>query len=171
MSWLNRLVALKMILAGGHAGAGELARFKTEAEAIARLQNPHIVQIYEVGEFGGLPFLSLEFCPGGSLEKKLSGNPLPPQEAAPLIETLARAVQAAHDAGIIHRDLKPANILLSVVSGPRSVARTPEQLTTDNGQLTIPKITDFGLAKRLHDDAGQTDSGMILGTPSYMAPE
>jgi WD40 repeat protein len=147
---LGRLVALKMVLVGGHAGPEELARFRTEAEAIARLQHPNIVQIYEVGEHDGLPFFSLEFCPGGSLDRELDGTPLRPREAAALAERLARAVDAAHAKGVVHRDLKPANVLLA-----------------ENG---IPKVTDFGLAKRL-DTAGQTASGAILGTPSYMAPE
>jgi hypothetical protein len=147
---LNRLVALKMILAGSHAGPEELARFRTEAEAVARLQHPNIVQIYEVGEHEGRPYFSLEFCPGGSLDKELAGTPLQPREAAALAERLTRAVAAAHKKGIVHRDLKPANVLLA-----------------ENG---VPKITDFGLAKRL-DGAGQTASGAILGTPSYMAPE
>ena len=146
----DRVVALKMILAGGHAGAAELARFRTEAEAIARLQHPNIVQVYEVGEHEGGPFFSLEFCGGGSLKEKLSGTPLPARAAAQLIETLARAMQVAHDHQIIHRDLKPANVLL-----------------TEGG---TPKVTDFGLAKKL-DEAGQTHAGAILGTPSYMAPE
>jgi tRNA A-37 threonylcarbamoyl transferase component Bud32 len=147
---LGRTVALKMILAGAHAGETDLARFRTEAEAIARLQHPNIVQVYEVGEHGGLPYFSLEFCVGGSLENKLGGTPLPPREAAALVEVLARAMQAAHDKGIIHRDLKPANVLLA-----------------EDG---TPKITDFGLAKKL-DEAGQTASGAVMGTPSFMAPE
>jgi serine/threonine-protein kinase len=147
---LNRPVALKMILAGGHAGAADLARFQTEAEAIARLRHPNIVQVYEVGEHEGKPYFSLEFCGGGSLEKKLGSTPLPPKKAASLVETLARAMQAAHEEKVIHRDLKPANVLLA-----------------EDG---TPKITDFGLAKKL-DEAGQTRSGAILGTPSYMAPE
>jgi WD40 repeat protein/tRNA A-37 threonylcarbamoyl transferase component Bud32 len=147
---LNRLVALKMILTGSHAGAADLDRFQTEAEAIARLRHPNIVQIYEVGEHEGKPYFSLEFCGGGSLERKLDGTPLPPKEAAVLVETLARAMQAAHEQKVIHRDLKPANVLLA-----------------EDG---TPKITDFGLAKKL-DEAGQTQSGVIMGTPSYMAPE
>jgi hypothetical protein len=147
---LNRTVALKMILAGGHAGEADLARFQTEAEAIARLQHPNIVQVHEVGEHEGKPFFSLEFCAGGSLERKLAGTPLPPKEAASLVETLARAMQAAHEQHVIHRDLKPANVLLA-----------------EDG---TPKITDFGLAKKL-DEAGQTASGAVMGTPSYMAPE
>jgi serine/threonine protein kinase len=147
---LHRVVALKMILAGAHAGLEQLERFRTEAEAIARLQHPHIVQIHEVGEQAGLPFLSLEFCPDGSLEKKLQGTPLVPKEAAALVEKLAHAMHAAHGKGVIHRDLKPANVLLA-----------------EDG---APKITDFGLAKKL-GEAGQTASGAVLGTPSYMAPE
>jgi WD40 repeat protein len=148
---LNRVVALKMVLAGGHAGEADLARFRAEAEAIARLQHPHIVQIHEVGQTEGRPFFALEYCPGGNLEKRLGGTPLPPKEAARLVETLARAVDAAHRAGIVHRDLKPANVLL-----------------TSDSQ---PKVTDFGLAKKLDAGTGQTASGAVMGTPSYMAPE
>jgi serine/threonine-protein kinase len=148
---LNRTVALKMILSGGQAGAEELTRFRTEAEAAARLQHPNIVQVYEVGEHEGRPFFSLEFCPGGSLAQRLTGAPLGANEAASLAEQLALAVQSAHDAGVLHRDLKPANVLL-----------------TEDG---TPKVTDFGLAKRLDAGAGQTQSGAVLGTPSYMAPE
>jgi hypothetical protein len=147
---LDRVVALKMILAGGHAGAAELARFRTEAEAIARLQHPNIVQIHEVGEHDGLPYFSLEFCPGGSLHNKLNGTPLPTRAAATLVGKLARAMHAAHEKGVIHRDLKPANVLLA-----------------EDG---TPKVTDFGLAKKL-DEAGQTQPGAVMGTPSYMAPE
>src|SRR5439155_12297055 len=108
---LNRIVALKMILAGGHAGPTELARFRTEAEAIARLQHPNIVQIYEIGTHAGLPYISLEFVEGGSLDKKLGSTPRAPKQSAQLVETLARAVQAAHEAGVSHRDLKPHNVL------------------------------------------------------------
>jgi WD40 repeat protein/tetratricopeptide (TPR) repeat protein len=148
---LNRLVALKMILAGGHAGPDERQRFRTEAEAVAQLAHPHIVQIHDVGECDGLLFCSLEFCPGGSLSDQLDGTPWPGAKAAALVETLARAMNAAHERGIVHRDLKPANVLLAEDGSPR--------------------ITDFGLAKKLEEDSGQTRSGAILGTPSYMAPE
>jgi WD40 repeat protein len=148
---LNRLVALKMILHAEHAGLKERERFRAEAEAIARLQHPNIVQIYEVGEAGGHPYCALEFVGGGSLAQRLASAPLSPPAAAELVQTLAEAVQAAHERGIIHRDLKPANVLL-----------------TDGG---LPKITDFGLAKRIEDSSGLTQTGMILGTPSYMAPE
>ncbi len=148
---LKRLVALKMIVAGAHAGPDQVARFRAEAEAVARLQHPNIVQIYEIGEQGGLPFLSLEFVDGGSLAQKLAGTPQPPRAAAELVQTLARAMDEAHQAGIVHRDLKPANVLL-----------------TNTG---IAKITDFGLAKQLDAPSGQTQSGAIIGTPSYIAPE
>ena len=146
----GRVVALKTVLSGVHAGAEQRARFRTEAEAVARLQHPNIVQVFEVGEHGGLPYFSLEFCPGGSLEKKLAAAPLPPQQAAALVEALARAMHAAHAKGVIHRDLKPANVLFA-----------------EDG---TPKVGDFGLAKMLDED-GRTATGVLLGTPSYMAPE
>lgn len=147
---LDRVVALKMIRSGVQASPGELQRFLTEAEAVARMQHPNIVQIFETGRHQELPFFSLEFVAGGNLADKLRGTPLLALEAAQLVETLARGMHYAHEQGIIHRDLKPANVLL-----------------TEEGQ---PKITDFGLAKKL-DEAGQTHSGAIMGTPSYMAPE
>ena len=132
---LNRLVALKMILAGGHAERADLARFRTEAEAVARLQHPNIVQVYEVGEHDGQPFFSLEFCAGGSLDRQARRHAAAAARGGRLVETLARAMHAAHEQTCIHRDLKPANVLL----------------TADG----TPKITDFGLAKKL-DEAGQT---------------
>jgi hypothetical protein len=148
---LKRVVALKMILAGVHADEQERARFKAEAEAVGRLNHPNIVQVYEVGEHEGLPFCALEFVDGGSLASKLGGKPLSPQNAATLVETLARAMHLAHSRNVIHRDLKPANILL-----------------TAEGQ---PKVTDFGLARQLDEDSERTQVGMLMGTPSYMAPE
>ena len=148
---LNRLVALKMLLRGGHGGEADVARLRAEAEAIAGLRHPNIIQIYEIGEQDGLPFLALEYCGGGSLDRKLNGTPIPAEQAAKLVETLARAIHAAHRVGVVHRDLKPANILL----------------TEPEGQ---PKITDFGLAKRV-DSEIHTRTGNIVGTPSYMAPE
>jgi tetratricopeptide (TPR) repeat protein len=155
---LNRLVALKVILSGAHALADQKARFRAEAEAVARLHHPNIVGVYEVGESDGCPFFSLEFVDGGSLENKLAGKPLHARTAAALVETLARAMEAAHRCGIVHRDLKPANILLA------GGADTPVERCT-------PKITDFGLAKQLDENMGHTKSGAILGTPYYMAPE
>jgi WD40 repeat protein len=148
---LNRLVALKRIRAGAEARPETLARFRIEAEAAGRMQHPHIVQVYEIGDSGGQPFFSLELVEGGSLAQKLAGRPQPAGEAARLVETLARAVHHAHQHGIVHRDLKPANVLL-----------TPDG---------TPKISDFGLAKRLEDDSGQTATGTVLGTASYMSPE
>jgi tetratricopeptide (TPR) repeat protein len=148
---LKRLVALKMVLAGAHASEAQLARFHTEAEAVARLQHPNIVQIYDVGERDGLPFFSLEYLDGGVLAQKLAGKPVPAREAARITQQLADAMALAHQQNIIHRDLKPANVLL-----------------TRDG---VPKITDFGLAKRLEDDSSHTKSGTLMGTPSYMAPE
>jgi tetratricopeptide (TPR) repeat protein len=147
---LNGLVALKLILHADHAGPAERQRFRAEAEAVARLQHPNIVQIYEAGEHQGKPFCALELVEGGSLDRKLRGAPVAHKQAAQIVETLARAVQAAHAAGVVHRDLKPANVLV--------------------GGGWALKVTDFGLARRL-DQAGQTASGAVLGTPSYMAPE
>jgi hypothetical protein len=159
---LKRLVALKMIRAGAEAGPEELARFKTEAEAVARLQHPNIIQIYEVGEHDGRPFFSLEYVEGGSLAKQLTDTAISARQAAELVRTLAEAMDAAHQRGIVHRDLKPANILLQK-SDP---SHSSPGLTSG-----VPKIGDFGLAKQVGEDSGQTRSGMIMGTPSYMAPE
>ncbi|HEV3083818.1 MAG TPA: protein kinase [Gemmataceae bacterium] len=158
---LNRMVALKMILAGSHAGSEDVLRFRIEAESAARLQHPNITQIHEVGEANGRPFFAMEYIPGSSLADELDGTPQPPRVAAELIEILARAMQHAHERGIVHRDLKPANIMLM------ESAAEPG-FTTSLGQ---PKITDFGLAKRLDADLRQTQTGAVLGTPSYMSPE
>ena len=170
---LNRIVALKMILAAEHAGIEQRARFIAEAEAVAQLQTPHIVQIYEIGEVDGRPFFSLEYVDGGSLAQKLQGNPQPPRSAASLVETLARGVAIAHAIGIIHRDLKPANVLLANPLGAESPSHRTISTVAMQAQhpFGIPKITDFGLAKRLEGGTGQTQTGSILGTPSYMAPE
>jgi WD40 repeat protein/serine/threonine protein kinase len=194
---LNRVVALKMILGGQHASPEDLARFHQEAQAVARLQHPNIVQIYEVGEVGGCPFCSLEFVDGGTLAQKLAGTPLPLRDAARIAEVLAGAIHAAHLHGIIHRDLKPANILLGrqpgivgrnskethrrrddpTQTGKQEVAHAPDasQETITDVALrmheVLPKVTDFGLAKQLDNPGGQTMTGTIMGTPSYMAPE
>jgi WD40 repeat protein len=160
---LKRLVALKMIRAGAGAGSQERDRFRREAEAVARLHHPHIVQIYETGECDGLPYFSMELVEGGNLAQKIAGKPLPSSEAACLLETLARAVHHAHQAGVIHRDLKPSNVLLAACGPTEGDARP---------QAAVPKITDFGLAKRLDGDpSSQTHSGSVVGTPSYMPPE
>jgi WD40 repeat protein/Tfp pilus assembly protein PilF len=173
---LNRLVALKMILAGGHAGREHLARFQLEAETVARLQHPHIVQIYEVGQHEGRPYLALELVEGESLDRNLRGLPQPPRLAARLVETLAEAVHVAHQRGIVHRDLKPANILLQRgegrgATGGGNSAPLSSLASRPSPLAPIPKITDFGLAKQLDSNADQTRTGAILGTPSYMAPE
>ena len=125
---LNRLVAIKMILSGPHAPPEQLARFRAEAEAVARLHHPNVVQIYEVGEHAGQPYFSMEFIEGGSLEQHLSRAVLPARHAAELVESLARAMQAAHELGVIHRDLKPANILLqeSEIRNPQGEIRNPK---------------------------------------------
>jgi tetratricopeptide (TPR) repeat protein len=169
---LGRVVALKLIRAGEHAGAAELVRFQAEAEAIARLSHPNIVQVYEVGEQDGQPFFSLELVEGGSLDQKLAGKPWPARPAAQLIETLAGAVQHAHERGVVHRDLKPANVLLASSRRASSLACPAEE--GKQGCLpyeAVPKITDFGLAKLLEGGPGLTPTEAILGTPSYMAPE
>lgn len=146
---LGRTVALKMILADVPADDAELKRFRQEAEAVARLQHPHIVQIYEIGEVDGRPYFTLEYLAGGNLQQHVKGQPQPPREAATMVATIARAVDVCHQRGIIHRDLKPGNVLLQ--------------------NATTPKIADFGLARRLDSDL--TKTGSVLGTPSYMAPE
>src|SRR5262245_47024650 len=110
---LNRLVALKMVLAGAHASPQQLARFDQEARSVARLQHPNIVQIHEIGEQDGLPYFSLEFVDGGTLHELIDRHPQPPRAAAEMVETLARAMQFAHEQNVIHRDLKPENILLT----------------------------------------------------------
>jgi tetratricopeptide (TPR) repeat protein len=148
---LNRLVALKMILAGAYAGPRDLARLRSEAEAVARLQHPNITQIYAIEEQDGQPFLALELVNGVGLHKHLGREPLSFGRAAALAETLARAVFYAHQRGVVHRDLKPSNVLIAADG--------------------TPKITDFGLAKLLDAQGGPTATEGLLGTPNYMAPE
>ena len=149
---LDRTVALKMILAGKLANPEDLQRFRTEAEAAARLSHPNIVAIHDVGAIDGQHFFSMEFIEGISLAQRLTRGPVASRDAARYVRQIARAVEYAHRHGILHRDLKPSNIMLDADDEPH--------------------ITDFGLAKRLdNQDSGQTRTGAILGTPSYMAPE
>jgi serine/threonine protein kinase len=159
---LNRTVALKMLAAGAHASRRAMRRLRAESETIARFKHPNVVTIHDVGEHLGVPYLCLELVEGGSLAEWLSKRkmPLPPLEAARVVAALAQVVQEAHNLGIIHRDLKPANVLLA----------EPSADSLDSRRL---KLTDFGLAKRLVDDdtASSIQSGIVLGTPSYMAPE
>jgi serine/threonine protein kinase len=169
-----------MILGGAHADEIDRDRFRAEAAAAARLQHPNIVQIYEVGEADGHPYFSLEFVDGGSLANALDGAPQAPAEAARLVRSLAAAMDYAHERGIVHRDLKPSNILLQRDEG--RAARGEEKSDsgsshgsrnsslTPRGPSLVAKITDFGLAKQLDDQSGRTQTGNILGTPSYMAP-
>jgi serine/threonine protein kinase len=190
-----------MVLAGELASPETLSRFRVEARAVAQMQHPNLVQIHEVGEHDGRPYLAFEFVAGGGLDQRLRGEPQPPQAAARLIRTLAHAIQLAHSRAIVHRDLKPANILLATStkppnSEPRAALR-PSGIATetshpvplseprtssslDNATRSgsdpgdpygLPKIGDFGLAKDLENDSQQTRTGAILGTPSYMAPE
>ena len=168
---LNRPVAVKMILAGPYARPAERQRFVREAEAVAGLSHPNVVQVHEAGEVSGRPYFTMELVDGGSLARKLADGPLPPRQAAELVSVLADAVHAAHRRGIVHRDLKPANVLL--VSGGAVSGESPGDsppLTTHHSPLT-PKVTDFGLARRLDGDEGLTMTGVPVGTPCYMAPE
>ncbi len=148
---LNRVCALKITLPGNHAGAVGRARFLAEAEMIARLRHPNIVQIYGLGEHEGLAYFEMEYIEGGSLARRLDGTPWAPEPAARMVAVLAHAIGDAHRLGIVHRDLKPANVLL-----------------TDDG---TPKVVDFGLAKSLEAGSHLTNSGVFIGTPSYAAPE
>jgi WD40 repeat protein len=148
---LDRLVALKMILAGSLAGEDDVRRFHAEAEAAAQLDHSGIVPVHEVGEIEGLRYLAMAYVDGCSLKQRLTEGPLLPSEAAELAASIAEAIDYAHSRGIIHRDIKPANVLLDTTGKPR--------------------VTDFGLAKRLGQDSGLTATGQIIGTPNYMPPE
>jgi serine/threonine-protein kinase len=173
---LNRLVALKMVLGAGHASDEELIRFRNEAAAIARLSHPAIVQIYEVGEHDGMPYFAMEYCPGGSLSSHAAGHPLNPDRAARLVARLAEGMYHAHQAGVIHRDLKPSNVLAvrlddagRPIDGPSDLTEVIRGTKGDLEGVAL-KIADFGLARQM-EGSGQTRSGDLLGTPSYMAPE
>jgi WD40 repeat protein/tRNA A-37 threonylcarbamoyl transferase component Bud32 len=195
---LKRVVALKMILNGTASSQADTTRFLNEAETIARLQHPNLVQIYDVGVYEGRPYFALEFVDGPNLGVYLHGEPLSPREAAELVQTLAHAVHAVHSRGIVHRDLKPANILLqseTTINTKQGTAEDighaekkeqearliPNQGESGNSSSAsrdshlfrgfYPKLTDFGLAKKLDSTTGQTATGDILGTPLYMAPE
>ena len=152
---LNRRVALKIVLGGVVACSTAMRRFFAEAEALAALQHPNIVQVFDRGEYQGLPYFTMEFCPNGSLSTKVKDQPLAAREAAQIVEQLAQGVAAAHAHGILHRDLKPDNVLFS--------------------REGTPRIADFGLSKRFDEssdgDSGLTHTGAVMGTPSYMAPE
>jgi serine/threonine protein kinase/WD40 repeat protein len=175
---LNRTVALKMLTEGGLADPGVRTRFLIEAEAVAQLRHPHVVQVYEFGEHAGRPYLAMEYVDGGNLAERLAaGRRFTPTEAAELVAATADAVAAAHAKGIIHRDLKPSNILLSAECGTRNAeSKTADPssgafssaLRTPHSAFS-PMVADFGIAR-----VGQshvTATGEVLGTPSYMAPE
>jgi serine/threonine-protein kinase len=148
---LDRIVAVKMLLRRDLASQADLARFRSEAEAAARLDHPAIVSIFEVGECDGHPFYSMQFVEGTTLARRLAAGPVPPREAALLLASVAEAVHVAHARGVLHRDLKPSNILIDSVGAPH--------------------VSDFGLAKRLEGSESVTHTGAILGTPCYMSPE
>jgi eukaryotic-like serine/threonine-protein kinase len=168
----QQLVALKLIRDIALAGPQERSRFRVEAEAAARMRHPNIVQIYQVGEHQGRPYFAMELLEGGSLDKCFAGQPQPASLAAELIRTLARAVQHAHDQQVVHRDLKPANILLCKDEGGRMKDETDEPSFLLRASSLLPKITDFGLAKRLDSaSTALTHDGAVLGTAGYMAPE
>ncbi len=171
---LDRIVALKTIRSLGEVHHDVLRRFRAEVDTVASLQHPNIVPIFDVGLDEGIPYFAMEYVPGGSLAALIRSHPLPPRAAAQLAKSLAKAVHYAHEQGVIHRDLKPANVLLAPSAQPDAVELiVPADPATVGPlkQLYQPKITDFGLARRRHDDSRGTLPGAALGTPSYMAPE
>jgi serine/threonine protein kinase/WD40 repeat protein len=171
---LGRIVALKVAMMSSDPSRNELERFRSETESAARLKHPNIVQIYDVGECEGRPFYTMEYVEGENLADRMSASPLTPLDAARLVELLADAVAFAHAAGVIHRDLKPSNILLQASPtkhGSSSIRLSSTIVDVANTNTFVPKLTDFGLAKRIDIDQSQTQTGTIIGTPSYMAPE
>jgi len=157
---LNRIVAVKMVLGLDHAGPHQVDRFRAECEAVARLQHPNIVQIFELGEQDGHPFFSLEFVAGGGLDQLLARSLPTCREAAELVETLAQAIGYAHERGVVHRDLKPANVLLQHAAGAFEASSSGAELPATTLAQCVPKITDFGLAKQLASaDLARTTSG------------
>jgi WD40 repeat protein/tRNA A-37 threonylcarbamoyl transferase component Bud32 len=170
---LGRMVALKRLSPREPHGPNS-ARFLREAAAAARMHHPNIVQVYEVGEDGGRPFLALEYLPGGTLAEYLGGKPADPREAAELLEKVARAVHHAHERGIIHRDLKPSNILLQKDEGRKM---KDEGIQTSDSSIILhlssfqPKVSDFGLARSVTEDQSLTMPDVLVGTPAYLAPE
>ncbi len=171
---LNRVVAIKMISSMSQVNPEIVARFQREAQAVALMQHPNIVQIHEIGTHEGRPFIVLEYVAGGSLDRLLHGTPWHPRQAARLVIELARAVHYAHQKNVMHRDLKPANVLLLHATECQTwdADDFAERVSgVDHAPLPSLKITDFGLAKQIDTDCSQTKSGAILGTPSYMAPE
>jgi serine/threonine protein kinase len=170
-SWLNRMVAIKMVRGSDKAESVELIRFLAEAESIAAIKHPSVLSVYEFGESQGCPYMVMEFVDGGTLSRRLREKGLlEPTEAAVLLERLARGAHAAHDCGIVHRDLKPSNVLLSSELKMASGKLVEPRGHAANSDGLYPKISDFGLAKR-GDGQNLTGSKAILGTPSYMAPE
>jgi hypothetical protein len=167
---LKRLVALKMLTAGP-ATEEQLARFRIEAEALARLQHPNVVPIYDIGQLQGHPYFTMEYIAGPSLADMLDGRPQDVAASARLVEVLARAVDAVHQCGIIHRDIKPANILFQTTEHTEDTERRLSVSSVCSVVSWIPKISDFGLAKDLTSPHRVTQAGVIMGTPCYMAPE
>jgi serine/threonine-protein kinase len=176
---LDRVVALKLVREAHLATDADRARFRTEAESAAKLKHPNIVTVYDVGTSGGQAYLCMEYVGGPTLAEKVRADgPLPPQDAAHLVAVIARAVEHAHSFGIIHRDLKPSNILLSQVESQNVEGRKVEDGLSGSSDFTTlrlydlrPKVTDFGLAKKIDGTVSLTRTGAVVGTPSYMAPE
>ena len=168
---LNRLVALKMILGRAAVAATARERFGREAQAVARLRHPNIVQVYDFGEQDGRPYFSMELVAGGSLAGRLDGGPKPSRWSARLVEVLARAVDYAHRNGVLHRDLKPGNILVEAWNGDVAVGGDPADSPLGPDEPPPVKITDFGLSKEITESSdSHTQTGTVLGTPSYMSP-